>query len=104
MALLATKLRVRKGVVAVRVRCAARCRFTLRLRGRLPGRKHVSTLASGTRSLRAGRATTVHLKLNRAARKAMRRHRTLKISVSMRAKMPSGASARAVRRAQLRRA
>jgi hypothetical protein len=104
--LLLTRLHARKGVVGLRVRCAAptsRCRLTVRLRARLPRHEHVSTLASGRRRLRSGPAVTIHLRLNRAARTALRRHRTLKVSVSMQARTPSGASARSVRRARLQR-
>jgi hypothetical protein len=72
----------RLGRFAVAATCDAPlgCKGTLRLTAR-SGRRTI-TLGSATVALRNGAARTFHIKLTRAGRALLARHRTLSVSVS----------------------
>lgn len=99
---------VKTGRVPLKVTCDEACAAVVELRipRRLAkqlklGRKVV--IATGKGNLRAGRATTVQAKLTRAARKALRKRRTLGVSIVITRSDPAGNSAKQKAKGSLKR-
>lgn len=96
---------LKSGFLRVTVTCDEACAISLRadvtrkLGKRLGGVK----IAAGKGSLRAGRKTTVKVKLTRKARRALRRSRSVAFTLKATATDAAGNSSKATRKARVRR-
>lgn len=94
----------RDGRMRLRVRCrttgTAKCRGTITLRARLPGRRGRSTIARVSYVVAAG-TKTLRLRLRAAARRALRTRNELSAAVTIATRQPSGATRSRSRRITL---
>ena len=92
------KTAVKKRRLLVRVRATERCRIALGTRLR-----KVRRLATRHRSLAAGKRKTIKLKLSRSLVRKVKRHRFVRIQVTVRATDAAGNTRKVVRRGRIRR-